>query len=232
MLRILLVIEDVNQLNSLKIILSKLGCIVETLGVELGVKDQIMGFRPEVVITAGTGKKVNPLSVTQKVKESGKDIKILLVLGKGMKLSLNDLADNRYDAFIESPIEPLRLISALNQFNKGKNHIDLVEKYQKITGLGSVPTTDAIMVGVRRGTQGDDKASVFGSKFSTTIDNAKRLKTYEELTEGLTISPTSTISKTAARVKLSELQKDWDRQRLDSIDEEKKRFVKELFRKK
>ncbi len=232
MLRIFLVIEDINQMNSLKVILSKLGCIVETLGVELGLKDRILAFRPEVVITAGGGKKVNPLNVTQKVRETGRDIKVLLLLGKGMKISLNDLAENRYDAFIESPFEPLRLITTLNQFNKGKNNIDLVEKYQKIMSGNFASPQENRIIANKKSALGDEKQSVFGAKFSTSIDNASRVKSYEDLTFGLTIDPVSTISKSAARVKMVELQKDWDREKLDDIDEEKRRFVKELFRKK
>lgn len=224
--------EDSNQMNALKVILSKLGCIVETIGVELGLKDRILAFRPDILITAGSGKKVNPLTVTQKVREAGKDIKVLLLLGKGMKISLNDLAENRYDAFIESPFEPLRLITTLNQFNKGKNNIDLVEKYQKIVASSMNMPSDNKIIANKKGNPNEEKLSVFGSKFSTTLDNASRAKAYEDLTFGLTLNPTSTITKVAAKAKVAELQKGWDRKKLDEIDEEKKKFVKELFRKK
>lgn len=232
MLRIFLVIEDSNQMNSLKVVLSKLGCIVETVGVELGLRDRLLAFRPEVVITAGTGKKINPLAVTQKIRETGKDIKVLLLLGKGMKISLNDLAENRYDAFIESPFEPLRLITTINQFNKGKNNIDLVEKYQKIMAGSFASNQESRIISNKKLAPGEEKQSGFGAKFSTSVDNATRVKSYEDLTFGLTLEPKSMISKSAARVKVAELQKDWDRKKLDEIDEEKRRFVKELFRKK
>lgn len=232
MLRVLLVIEDLTQMNALKVMLGKLGCVVETQGVELGLKDRIIACWPEVVITSGTGKRVNPLTVTQKVRESSKDIKVLLLMGRGMNLSLNDLAENRYDAFIESPVDPLRLVTVLNQFNKGKHNIDLVEKYQKLMGGPLVGSIDPKSI-VRKGQVDEEKSrSVFGNKFLSTKDDENRVKAYESLTLGLTLSPTSTISKAAARVKVAELQKGWDRKRLDEIDQEKRRFVKELFRKK
>jgi hypothetical protein len=170
--------------------------------------------------------------VAQKIRESAKEAKVLLVLGKGMKISLNDLAENRYDSFIESPVDPIRLITTLNQFNKGKYNIDLVEKYQKIMA-GSLGIPQELKHStLKKDSLAAEKVSVFGAKFSTTVDNATRVKSYEDLTFGLTLSPLSTISKAAAQAKVAEMQKDWDRKRLDQIDEEKRRFTKELFRKK
>ena len=69
MLRILLLVEDVAQLANLKTILAKLGCVVEDSAVELGLRDKLMAFRPEVVITGGGGKRVNPFTVSQKIRE-------------------------------------------------------------------------------------------------------------------------------------------------------------------
>ena len=232
MLRILLVIEDVTQMNSLKVVLSKLGCIVETQGVELGLKDRILGFRPEVVVTAGQGKKINPLTVTQKVRETKKEIKMLLLLGKEMSFTLNELAEHKFDAFIESPVDPLKLITTLNQFNKGKNNIDLVEKYHKILASGINSNKDNKSIGNRKTYKDSDKEFNFNSKYTSSIDDAERIKVYEHLTEKLEIISKSTISKIAVRLKMSELQKNWNRNHLDEIDEAKRGFVKQLFRKK
>ena len=232
MLRIFLVIEDVTQMNALKVVLSKLGCIVETQGVELGLKDRILGFRPEILITAGYGKKINPLTVTQKVRETGKEIKILLLLGKELSFTLNDLAVHKFDAFIESPVDPLKLITTLNQFNKGKNNIDLVEKYHKILASGISSNKNNKNQGNRKTYNDSDKEFSFNSKFNSSIDDAERIKTYEHLTEKLEINSESTISKLAVRLKMSELQKNWNRNQLDEIDEAKRGFVKQLFRKK
>ena len=232
MIRILLVIEDLNQLNSIKVILSKLGCVIETLNVELGLRDRVLSFRPEVVITASAGKKVNPLSVCQKVREVSKDTKVLLLLGKGSTLSLNELAESKYDAFVETPFEPLKLISTLNQFNKGKNGVDLVEKYQKISGVSLFDAPDVRLVNSKKSTLTDDRISVFSGKFHSSVTDEIRAKSYVELTKDLTFDPKSKITKVAAKKKVAELQKDWDRAQLDEIDEEKRRFTQELFRKK
>ncbi len=232
MMRILLIIEDISQANSLKIILTKLGCIIETQSVELGLKDKILSFRPDVILTSGTGKKVNPASVTQRAREATLDMKVILLLGKGMKLSLNDLAENRYDAFIESPVDPMKLISNLNKF-RTKNSNDLVEKFQKIMiGGGFTSNLDARHIKSQPVFTESESRSVFGSKFSTTLAPDTRQERYKDITFGITVPPKSTITKTEVRSRMAELQKDWNMQHLEEIDKEKRRFVKELFKKK
>lgn len=231
-MRILLVIEDINQSNTLRIILTKLGCVIESQSVELGLKDKILSIRPEIIVTAGTGKKVNPINVTQKSKESKLDIKVILLLGKGMKLSLNDLAENRYDAFVESPVDPLKLISSINKF-RSSNSIDLVEKYQKIMlGGGFASNLDARHVKTQPIFSGGDSNTTFGAKFTTTLAPEARQERYKDLTFGINVAPESTIKKSEVRTRLIEMQKDWDMKRLEEIDVEKRRFVNELFRKK
>jgi len=239
MFRILLVLEDLSQLNAIKIFLTKLGCAVETQGVELGLKDRVTAFRPDIVITGGTGKKVNPGNVANKIREIKSEIKIVIMLAKGMKLSLNDLAENRFDSFNESPFDPIRLLTTLNKF-RGKNSVDLIEKYQKLMSSTVGKISDVHVIGSskfdnRSGVMDNDGAgsrSVFGSKFSTSMSAETRSEKYNDLTFGLISNPVSTISKDAVRVRLNDMQKDWDQKKLDEIDKAKREFVKELFRKK
>lgn len=243
MFRILLVLEDLSQLNAINLFLTKLGCAVESQGTELGLKDRVISFRPDIVMTGGSGKKVNPGNVALKIREIKDEIKVIMVLAKGMKLSLNDLAENRYDAFIESPFDPVRLTSTLNKF-RGKNSIDLVEKYQKLMN-GMVGKISDVHIGSSKEDHQDDirvssgstdgevgSRSVFGAKFSTSLTPESRAHKYEDLTFGILVDPVSTISKEAARGKLTEMQKDWDQNKLKEIDKAKREFVNQLFRKK
>jgi DNA-binding response OmpR family regulator len=242
MFRVLLVLEDLSQLNAIKIFLTKLGCAVETQGVELGLKDRVVAFRPDIVLTGGTGKKVNPGNVGQKIRDIKDEIKVIILLARGMKLSLSDLTENRYDAFIESPFDPIRLIATLNKF-KGKSSVDLVEKYQKLMSGTVGKMSDVHVVGnkkesksgVKIGGNKENEAesrSVFSSKFSTSITPEARSDRYNDLTFGIVSNPVSTINKDAVKAKMTELRKDWDQDKLDQIDKEKRRFVNELFRKK
>lgn len=243
MFRILLVLEDLNQLNAIKLFLTKLGCAVESQGTELGLKDRVISFRPDIVMTGGSGKKVNPVNVALKIREIKDEIKVIMVLAKGMKLSLSDLAENRYDAFIESPFDPIRLTTTLNKF-RSKNSIDLVEKYQKLmngmvgkisdTHMGSSKEShqEEIRVGSSSVSDQAGSHSVFSAKFSTSVTPDSRAHKYEDLTFGLLVDPVSTINKEAARSKVAELQKDWDQNKLAEIDKAKRQFVTDLFRKK
>ncbi|MEY4616095.1 MAG: hypothetical protein RJB66_1055 [Pseudomonadota bacterium] len=233
MLRILLAIEDVNQLNSIKLILLKLGCIIESISVELGVRDQLISFRPDVVITAGTGKKINPQNVSLRVRETGSTMSVILLLGKGLKINLQQLAENKFDAFIESPVEPMRLVSTLNQLVKKENFPDLVEKFVKLSSSSSAQEIEKnILVTGAKPSEGNEKVSVFGGKFGTSVDPQARSRAYKELTKDIKIPAKSSITKQEALKKVAKMQEDWDQGKLDELDEEKRRFVNELFRKK
>lgn len=232
MMRILLVIEDINQLASLKVVLLKLGCTVETLSTEVGLKEKLLGFPAEVVITAGSGKKVNPLAVAQKSRETSSDARIVLLLNRGTQFSLQDLAESKYDAFIESPFEPLRLISTLNQLVKKANGPDLVEKFRKVNGAVAPQGPHQIVVKGSKEPQSEETISIFGNKFSSPQNESARVKAYKELTSRIKINPQSTITKATANKKMADLQKDWDQDELDQVDEERRRFVKALFSKK
>jgi DNA-binding response OmpR family regulator len=232
MARILLVLEDINQMNSLKVTLSKLGCQVEILGVELGLKERLLSFRPDIVVTGGTGKKINPFSVSQKAKDDVKDVSIILLMATESSLTLEQLAKQRYDAVIQNSTDPLPLIKAINQINKRTKSVDLVEKYHKITAAAAASGNNVIRVLGQKAERSERPASSFGEKFRTSKDNVTRLQQYREMTSRIKVPAESTISKAEAQKRVAQLKKDWDPAALEEIDEAKRRFVKELFRKK
>ncbi len=244
MFRILLVLEDINQLNAIKIFLTKLGCDVETQGVELGLKDQVMSFRPDIVLTGGTGKKVNPGSVAQKVREMKEEIKVITFLARGVKISLDDLMASKYDAFIEAPFDPLRLITILNKW-KSKGGVDLIEKYHKLMGGiigdmgdinaigGATSNKNATVMGGASTDEAESRSlSLFESRFPTSVAPLTRVQNYDDLTYGIAVGSESMITKDAVRSTMLNLQKNWNQKRLDEIDKAKRQFAKELFRKK
>lgn len=233
MLRIILVMEDLTQMNALKVVLSKLGCIVETASVELGFRDRIVNFRPEVVITAGSGRKVSPHNVLQRTRELGRETKVFLLMGAGGSgLDQGTPGMYSFDEQLEAPVEPLSLLAKLNPLSKSKTQIDLVEKYQKISAISLNPTQEIKLVTGKAPSLDSDPVSTFGTRFSSSRGPKERAEAFAKLTEGLKLGPDSGISKSKAKARWDELKKSWENEDSETLDEERRRFVKELFRKK
>lgn len=232
MLRIFLVIEDMNHLNSLKATLSKLGLVVETSVVDLGIKDHIMSFRPDVVVSSGTGRKVNPLLVAQKVKDVSRDIKVYLLVPQGAGGHRVSLQGAFVDGGIEYSGDPLDLLATLNPLLKGKSRVDLVDKYQKLTLTLPDDNRGLWVVGGGKGTADNDSSSPFSAQFATSRDSQERSQAYKDLTKEVKVDPQANLSKSKAKNAWDNVKEDFDKDKLSAIDEEKRRLVKELFRKK
>lgn len=232
MVRVLVLMEDYSEMTQTRALLKKMGCDVDAANADVGCKEKIMSMRPDVILVSGVGRKVNPTNVSKRVKEiAGFAGKVILILAPGVKISLNDLAENKFDAFLESPFDPLRLMSLISKFSNGKAP-DLEEKFQKIAieaalGNGPVASGDLRIIKGNFANPAGGAASVL----TLPKDLKGRVQKYSQLVEGMIVSPTSTISKAATKAIVKDLQKGWDRKILDDIDEEKRKVARLLFKK-
>jgi CheY-like chemotaxis protein len=224
--------EDYAEMTQVRFLLKKVGCDVDAANADVGCREKIAAMRPEVILVSGVGKKINPINVSKKIKEiPGFSGKIILLLAPGVKISLNDLAENKFDAFLEAPFDPLRLMSLISKFSNGKAS-GLEEKFQKMAldaalGNGPVVNTDLrIIKGNFLNSGGGLAASLTPPK-----DLKDRVAKYCQLVDGMAVSKSSTITKAATKAIVKDLQKGWDRKILEDIDEEKRRVARLLFKK-
>jgi hypothetical protein len=138
MRRIMLVIDDFNELVGLETLFRRLGFDVLSLGREIQVPEAILGFPPDLVIATGLGRHVDGLSLAPKLRYGANLQPKLAVL-----LPYTDPADEfgaprdlsfaEVDAVIETPFDllsALRIVAMLLNMEPEP----LLQKYSKIVG--------------------------------------------------------------------------------------------------
>lgn len=136
MRRILLVIEDYNELLYVEKSLKKVGFDVESLPSEASLPERMMGFLPDLVIATGDGNRINGHSVSKKVKRKGMQ-SLLLLLFPRQKLLQVDIATYAAEGAIETPINPRTLIKAVCDY-LGIPASSILSKFDKfLSGLES-----------------------------------------------------------------------------------------------
>jgi DNA-binding NtrC family response regulator len=223
--------ENYSEMTKIRTLLKKVGCSVESTNSDIGIKERIIASKPDLLLVSGVGKKINPVNVSKKIKEiAGSQCKVILILAPGIGISLNDLAENKFDGFLESPFDPSRLIYFVAKFSNGKAN-DLEEKFQKMVLDGTLGQETSI------GPETRFITGSFTTKTGVTLvqptpkDLKDKISKYNELVKGISVSKTSTISKLSSSAIVRELKKNWDRKLLDDIDEEKRKVVGLLFKK-
>jgi hypothetical protein len=232
MIRVLLVIEEISQLNTMKVLLSKLGLVVETAAVDLGLKDHLLSFRPEVVLTSGSGRKVNPLLVGQKAKDLSRDIKVFILVPHGAGGHRVALQGAFIDGAIEFSGDPTDLLGTLNPLLKTKSPVDLLEKYQKLSLNALEEGGVDIWVAGSRNPSSAEGSSPFSQQFATSRDSRERSQAYMDLTKNMKVDSQSQISKAKAKEAWKPVADEADEEKLKAIEEEKRRVAGALFRKK
>lgn len=112
--KILLLYESYPELMSVESFLRQVGFNVIGLSSEYSILDQMLSFHPDVLICAGRGGRVNPLSVGKRLREmlwwQGKCV---LLFPENFKPTAQDLGKIRVDLILEAPVEPRRIVQVL-----------------------------------------------------------------------------------------------------------------------
>lgn len=136
MRRILLVIDDFNELVELETLFRRLGFDVLSLGREMHVPEALLGFPPDLVVATGRGRHVDGLKLAPKLHYGGSQRPKLVVLLKAAKeagavATDRDLSYADVDAVIETPFEPRGALKVVAHL-LGLASEPLLEKYAKI----------------------------------------------------------------------------------------------------
>lgn len=109
MRRILLVIDDFNELVGLETLFRRLGFDVLSLGRESLVVDAILGFPPDLVIATGRGRHIDGLHLASKLRIGTVNPRLVVLMPSrddGDFSSDPDLLHADVDAVIETPFDP------------------------------------------------------------------------------------------------------------------------------
>lgn len=217
--------------------LRKVGFDVYSITNELLLSEQVISFRPDLIVAYGKSQKVSSLSVGQRLRENTKYTgRVILVLPTGTRPTPVEMSRLRVDLLMESPVQPLRLIHAISRLTDVDPQ-PLMEKYSKAQ-LTEAEKIESINV------KSSDLPEQYGQTIhvsgrpeenlgSVKIEDPERVKKYERFTAGIQIDKSQTShNKTLIKEKQTELKKGWDFDMLEELDRLKREFVGALFRKK
>ncbi len=131
MFKVLLVFDDYSDLLNIETALKKVG--LDTFGInnEFTLKEKILSFNPDVVISSGKGTKVSCLSVSRKLKEmtrwGGKSI---IILPANVELQPEDLLQMRLDLMLKAPVSSTKVIQTIAKI-QGIDETVLLDKLAK-----------------------------------------------------------------------------------------------------
>ncbi len=126
MRRILIAIEDFNELLFCETILKKVGFDTQSFQTDLAISEGIITFNPDLLIMSATGNRVNGVAYLSKLKTKSKNLPVILV---GPRSRLN-VSDKQIVALLEPPLSPRILIEVLsNLFDLDED--SLLMKYEK-----------------------------------------------------------------------------------------------------
>lgn len=182
MLRVLLVIDDYNELIYLQTLLKKLGFDVEGLQNQKKYADLSLAFNPQLLIATARGAKIDGLALAKTVRKNRGFPKVIILRSAGQAVLQEELEDAGVDMMLDSPINPKELILALASFGN-MDEAALLEKYSKIKGLMPVsrgegqrePLSEELL-GPTRLTKAENQAGRDGSGVSQSGSGEARFR--------------------------------------------------------
>lgn len=232
--RVLLISDDYVENSRTETLLKKVGFDVMAIGTEAGLADQVLSFRPDLVIATGTSAKVSALSVGVKLKEMRAFTgAVILGFPRGVKMNPMELLKVRMDRMLEAPFQPESLVRNVCEMLAIDAEACL-EKLRKAQWSEGV--TDSQMVSGTGKENSQNEANRVtpqaSDRIKSRITPEERKKRYDQAVRGLDIDPRETnLKRASARDKWAEVKKDWDLQKLEDQSELKKQFAGALFKK-
>ncbi len=233
MSKVLLLFEDINELGMVDGLLKKLGFDTLSAANEYSLKEQILGFNPQLVMIHGRNRRVHTVAVAQKLKQdSGFKGKVILIVQKGERFASADLQTMRMDGVIEAPFEPKTIVFAVAKV-LGLDKDQLLEKYDKMfvnknasSGAGS----NALNQNNNSG--GDYSSANNHAGKGVLISDPNRAKKYDAIAKLAQFDTSKTnFEKNQLKKAQDEMTKDWDKKALEDQDKLKQQFVKAMFQK-
>lgn len=125
MVRILLLLEDFNELLFTETILKKVGFDVESSKNHLNLVETLLGFNPEVLVVPGNGRRIHLADVLQQVRKQRRQPQIFVIGNSDLVAG-----DGSVAKVLTHPLNPKELLGALAEYG-GMDAESLLEKYKR-----------------------------------------------------------------------------------------------------
>jgi hypothetical protein len=191
MRKIMLVIDDFNDLLALEAFFRRIGFDVLSLGKDLLVNDALLGFVPDFVIATAKGRSVDGGKLAIRLAQQANQPRVALIYASGSPPRLPREARNAVDILIEIPFQPKILLamvgdllsldskSLVEKFEKQRNaKLQVLDDRQLFTDENGVQSGIRIVKG--RGADNDELVRVFSTGIEGSQSAADRKASRED----------------------------------------------------
>ncbi|HVK62095.1 MAG TPA: hypothetical protein VM432_11110 [Bdellovibrionales bacterium] len=237
MRRLLLVIDDYNELRALESMFRRLGMDVLSLGKDLLINDALLRFHPDLVIASAKGRAVDGLKLSVRLRKLSPAPKVAILHQQGNVPKLDPQMARSIDAFLESPLKPLQIIDIMAQL-ANLDAQSLLQKFEKISKAKLTTVEELIRVMTEHPLPGD-KPEEEGFDPQKTPGVSPRLRTgrsdkYDQFLADHAEPVDGVVSQDDLKKAMAKLAKATAADRKESelvktIDEERQAFAKALF---
>lgn len=225
--RVSLIIDDYSELMFVQIILKKLGFDVDALQNIHTLADHLLTFHPSLIILTEDGRRFSAENVMKQIKAQLPDAKFLLL--KARAVGTEKTAEGVLR--IGSPIQPNELIRATSQSFQ-LDPAGLLEKFKKFRGQLNLPQEQQKRLELQ---ENDEEQQMFAEAKteSASKEDPARENVYRDYLKKKNLKVKETfrpeeIQKFMRDEKMAAASAPLD----TSVDNERRSFVTELFRKK
>jgi hypothetical protein len=229
MQKVMLVIDDYNELVFTENLLKRMGFDVLSLNRDSTFQDAVLSFFPHVLIATLKGQHVEGLRLAINIKKKNANIKTVLLAPSAKDLTLPPEA--RVDALMDIPIQALPLLKELSRLLK-LDETYLLEKFDKLNKARNFTRENDMKM--ESGEAGTGNTFVKGSTMQPSKEPSAREKRYaqfldkheEKVDKVIPHAPISAHTKEAAEADKSNPAIE------ESLLKQKREFVKALMKSK
>ncbi len=229
MSRILLAIEEYNELIFFETLLKKVGFDVMGVQNDLVISEKLMSFNPELMIISSQGTRVNGTKAIARLKAKGHIPPTIFVNPRGKAAVPSDKV---VIAILDSPVSPRTLIELVaSLFNM--NEEQLLEKYEKSSEFQGREKEVGIHVQSKEPKETAQSSLVkFKEKIKESDERRKkRSLKYKQIAEKTPLPPFEGLKRALVVDQVKDFRREEREGAFKSIDEERIEFAKALSKK-
>lgn len=225
MKKILLVLEDYNELLFVETLLKKVGFDSMGLQAESKIADALISFNPQMLITEGRGRKINGFQIAQKIKKSKGFPKHLVIVGGHEKFSAEELAKSDIAGTLIRPVHPVELSESIGH-HLGIDPEILKDKFQKLGLFQDKKGQDKFRIVSGRGNGPKQMVTL---KESPLTDDDRALRGRKAI-EDLPDPKANGLNRKLVQQQVKDFRSREDDPEIRDIDEERFAFARQLFK--
>ena len=253
----LLAIDAYSELVYFQTLLKKVGFDVDGIQNTRNFEEVRLTFNPDLLIASAKGKNINGLSIMEKMKRRGGRPKSILIIPTALAAKLSGLKLKNVEATVPSPVEAEVILSTiadvlerdkqalLDKYERAKANLDpdndndvhlMRSTYdQEAHRAGAARETEATQDAVVSGGNVEELPSPFdGRDYSkdTSITPDERKRRMQKWLLSMKEPEQDGFPRDVVKLENKRLREEEDEEGLHDLEEERRAFVRSMFKKK